>query len=210
MHPLTDISGGDIGSGLPAGYRGRTQNRLPTENNLATTMGEAYGRSDATPRHRLLGSEIDMTIPRILVLLTCFLMMMGVLGCGDSEAERKTQALNEARNWTETSTEPVIAEIVTLATDRVPGASLFSDLIADQIAQLLSWDYSEPVKTTGDIYEVIATVSTQVTLELPLLGSKTYGASLPYDLRVDVSTGSVVSWSADITGASVGEVEPAS
>ena len=55
MHPFTDISGGDIGSGLPAGYRGRTQNRLPTENNLATTMGEAYGRSDANPRHKLIG-----------------------------------------------------------------------------------------------------------------------------------------------------------
>ena len=150
-----------------------------------------------------------MTIPRIFVLLTCFLMM-GILGCGDSEAERKTQALNAARNWTETSTEPVIAEIVALATDRVSGAALFSDLIADQIAQLLSWDYSEPVKATGDIYEVTATVSTQVTLDLPLLGSKTYGASLPYNLRVDVSTASVVSWSADLTGASVGEVEPAS
>ena len=55
VHPFTDISGGDIGSGLPAGYRGRTQNRLPTENNLATTMGEAYGRSDANPRHKLIG-----------------------------------------------------------------------------------------------------------------------------------------------------------
>ena len=150
-----------------------------------------------------------MTIPRIFVLLTCFLMM-GILGCGDSEAERKTQALNAARNWTETSTEPVIAEIVELATSNVSGAALFSDLIADQIARLLSWDYSEPVKATGDIYEVTATVSTQVTLDLPLLGSKTYSASLPYDLRVDVSTGSVVSWSADLTGASVGEVEPAS
>ena len=155
------------------------------------------------------GDEIDMTIPRILVLLTCFLMM-GILGCGDGEAERKTQALNTARNWTETSTEPVIAEIVTLATDRVSGASLFSDLIADQIAQSLSWDYSEPVKTTENIYEVTATVSTQVSLDLPLLGSKTYKASLPFDLQVDVSTGSVVRWSADLTGASVGEIEPAS
>ena len=150
-----------------------------------------------------------MTIPRILVLLTCFLMM-GILGCGDSEAERKTQALNAARNWTETTTEPVIAELVEFATSNVSGAALFSDLIADQIAQLLSWDYSEPVKATGDIYEVTATVSTQVTLDLPLLGSKTYGASLPYHLRVDVSAGEVVSWSADLTGASVGEVEPAS
>ena len=162
-----------------------------------------------TPGTNCQGDEIDMTISRIFVLLTCFLMM-GMLGCGDGEAERKTQALNTARNWTETSTEPVIAEIVTLATDRVSGASLFSDLIADQIAQLLSWDYSEPVKSTESIYEVTATVSTQVTLDLPVLGSKTYGASLPYDLRVDVSTGSVVSWSADLTGASVGEIEPAS
>ncbi len=147
-------------------------------------------------------------MPRVLVLLACFLLI-GILGCGDSEAERKTQALNAAQSWTETTTAPVIAEIVTLVTSDVPGASLFSDVIASQIAELLSWDYSEPVKTTENIYEVTATVSTRVSLDLPILGSKAYEARLPIDLKVDVSSGSVTRWSADLPSAWVGEVEPA-
>ena len=145
-----------------------------------------------------------MPITRIVVLLTC-LLAMGILGCGDSEEERKTQALNAAESWTTESTETVISEIVTLVTSDVPGASLLSGVIAHQIAELLSWGYSEPVKTAENIYKVSATVSTQASLELPIVGSKTYEARLPFDLEVDVSAGSVTQWSADLDNASVGE-----
>ena len=147
-----------------------------------------------------------MTIRRLVVLFICFLVM-GILGCGDGEAERKTQALNAAHSWTETTTETIITEIVTLVTKNVPGASLFDTVIADQIAGRLSWDYSDPVKMAENIYGVTATVSTKASLDLPLLGSKTYEAKLPFDLQVDVSTGSIVRWSPDITSASVGEIE---
>ena len=56
--------------------------------------------------------RIEMPISRIVVLLTC-LLALGILGCGDSEEERKTQALNVAQSWAEESTvntELVIAE----------------------------------------------------------------------------------------------------
>ena len=69
-----------------------------------------------------------MPITRIVVLLTC-LLAMGILGCGDSEEERKTQALNAAESWTTESTETVISEIVTLVTSDVPGASLLSGVM---------------------------------------------------------------------------------
>ena len=145
--------------------------------------------------------------------ILCCLMLIAVLGCGDSEAEKKEQALNAARSWAEDTTENsklVIAEIVTLVTSDIPGASLFSGVIADQIAGLLSWEYSEPVNTTGDFYELTATVSTQATLDLPLIGSKTYEAKLPFDLTVDLGTGTVTDWSADFDSAKVGETETGS
>ena len=148
-----------------------------------------------------------MLRPQILVLLTC-LVLLSVSGCGDSEAERKAQALNTAQNWAENSTDTVIGEIVALVTSGIPGASLLSGIIASEIADLLSWEYSEPVKTTDAIYEVTATVSTQMSLDLPLVGSKTYEARLPIDLEIDVSDGSVTEWSADTENSSVGEVEP--
>ncbi len=135
-------------------------------------------------------------------------MVVGILGCGDSEEERKTLALNAAQSWSEENTETIVAEIVALVTSAVTGTSLFSELIADQIVELLSWDYSDPVKTAENIYQVSATVSTQASLDLPLLGSKTYAARLPFNLEVDVSAGSVAQWSADFDRASVGEIEP--
>ncbi len=148
-----------------------------------------------------------MPIARMVALLTCILVV-GILGCGDSEEERKTQALNAAQSWAEETTENtelVIAEIVTLVTNDVPGAYLLSGVIAEQIVEQLAWNYSEPVKTTENLYTVSATVSAQATLDFPLIGSKTYAARLPIDLEVDVSTGSVSEWSADLDNASVGE-----
>ena len=146
-----------------------------------------------------------VSISRIVLLLTCILAI-GVLGCGDGEAERKKQALDAAQSWTENVTQPVIAEVVTLVTSGVPGASLFSDLIASQIADSLTWGYSDPVKITEGIYAVTATVSTQASLDLPLVGSKTYKAALPFDLQVDVNTGSITQWSVDLDNASVDEI----
>ncbi len=147
-----------------------------------------------------------MGLSKTFALLTC-LLLVSVLGCGDSEAEKEALALNSARSWTEGNTEPVIGEIVTLVTSGVPGASLLSGVIAEQIAGLLSWEYSEPVKTTDDSYRVTATVLTRASIDLPLVGSKTYEARLPFDLQVDVNTGSVTKWSPNLTSATVGEIE---
>ena len=144
---------------------------------------------------------------QIVVLLTC-MVVLSLLGCGDSEAERKAQALDAAQSWAENRTDTVVEEVVALVTSEVPGASLFRGAIASQIADLLSWDYSEPVNTTEQIYEIEATVSTRMSLDLPLLGSKTYEARLPINLQVDVSTGSVAKWSAEFADAFVGEIEP--
>ena len=94
---------------------------------------------------------------------------------------------------------------MTLVTNDVPGSSLLSGVIAEQIVGQLAWVYSDPVNTTGNIYLVSATVSTQATLELPIVGSKTYEARLPFNLEVDIDAGSVVQWSADFDRASVGE-----
>ncbi len=132
-------------------------------------------------------------------------MAISILGCGDGEAERKTQALNTAQSWAEESTDTVITEIVKLVTSGVPGASLFTEVIADQIVDQLSWDFSEPVEVTESLFAVSATVSTQASLDLPIVGSKTYEAKLPFDLQVDVNTGSVAVWSVDFDNGVVGE-----
>ncbi len=148
-----------------------------------------------------------MKLSLMAVILAC-LLATSALSCGDSEAERESQALSAAQRWTENSTETVVSEVVSLVISGIPGASLFDTLISDQVAALLSWSFSKPANVTGSIYEVTATVSAQASLDLPLLGMKTYEAKLPFHLQVDVETSSVTSWSANLDNASVGEVNP--
>ena len=152
-----------------------------------------------------------MTKSRIAVILACVvaIALMGS-GCGDSEADRKVQALNAARAWTATEPEEIIAPIVDLVTSGIPGASLFSGLIAEQVADQLAWRYSDPVKTSDQIYTVVATASAQATVDIPLVGEKSYGASLPFNLQVDIGIGMVTQWSPDLGGGAVGEMEPPS
>ena len=73
------------------------------------------------------------------------------------QRERRRR-LNTAQRWTGTNTETIIGEVVGLMTRDVPGVSRFSTVKATQIANLLSWECSEPVKTTEGIYRVTATV----------------------------------------------------
>ena len=111
------------------------------------------------------------------------------------------------KGWSGNSTKTVITEVLNLVTSVVPGASLFNEVIANQIQDALSWEYSEPVKMNEGIYEVSATASTQTSFDLPVLGTKAYEARLPFVLQVDVSNGSVSEWSVDLDNASVGEIE---
>ena len=133
-----------------------------------------------------------------------------IMGCGDSEAEEKVQALEAARNWANENTQVVVSEVVAFIASGIPGPSLLDDLIAEQVIKLLSCEFSEPEETGEGIHAVLATVSTSVELGLPVVGEKKYKALLPFNLRVDADAGDageVVQWSADITEADVSEVE---
>ena len=136
-----------------------------------------------------------------LVSLTC------ILACGGGESEEKARALEAAQNWAEENTQTVVSEVVAFIASGIPGASLLDDVIAEQVVKLLTWDFSDPVKTGDENYSVLATVSTSVELDLPVVGEKGYKASLPFNLRVDAGAGEVTGWSADISQADVSEVE---
>ena len=101
----------------------------------------------------------------------------------------------------------VVSEVVAFIASGIPGASLLDGVIAEQVVKLLTWEFSDPVKTGDENYSVLATVSTSVELDLPVVGEKGYKASLPFNLRVDAGTGEVTGWSPDVSQADVSEVE---
>ena len=137
------------------------------------------------------------------VLMVSIVLILA-LGCGGPRNEEK--ALQAAQEWTVSTTEAVVGAIVDLVIGNVPIASGFATgKIAEQVNNRINWDYSDAQQSSGSIYRVTATASTEVNLEAPLLGSKTYQAVLPFDLQVDVATVSVKDWAPVLTAASVGE-----
>ena len=133
--------------------------------------------------------------------------LMCIVGCGGGEAEEKAQALETARGWAEENTQTVVSEVVAFIASGITGASLLDDLIAEQVVKLLTWEFSDPVKAGEGSYAVLATVSTSVELDLPVVGERGYEASLPFNLRVDADAGEVTGWSAEVSQADVSEVE---
>ena len=148
-------------------------------------------------------ARYTLSPPITPLLLVC--LVIGLLGWGDGEAERRERALETARVWAGENTSIVVSEATELITSGVPAASLFSDIIANQIVNQLSWNFSEPENASGSAYKVRATISTRVSLTLPAVGSKTYRASLPFDLEVGTDASTVSKWSVGLDDAAVAE-----
>ena len=142
---------------------------------------------------------------RVALLFVCLIIGIMSVGCGDSEANRQARALEAASAWADENTDLVVGETVDLITSAVPGASLLSDLIAEQIVDQLSWEFSAPALASESVYRIRATVSVRVNLDLPVVGEKAYRASLPFDLEVDTDTGEVAKWSVGFDDVRVGE-----
>ena len=77
--------------------------------------------------------------------------------------------------------------------------------MAEQIRDNLAWAYSAPRRAGEDRYRVTVTARVNLGIELPLLGDKSYAASLPFNLDVDTNTETAVRWSLDVLSATVGE-----
>ena len=112
------------------------------------------------------------------LLIASILLILSV-GCGGGNriGEKASQ------EWTASTTEAVVSAIVDLVIGNGPiAASLASDVITKQVNDHLTWDYSAAEKSAGGLYRVTATGTAEVTFEVPLVGSKTYQAVLPFDL----------------------------
>ena len=142
---------------------------------------------------------------RIALLFVCLIAGIMGVGCGDNEAERQERAIEAARAWAGENTDLVVGEATEPITNAIPGATLLSGVIADQIVNQLSWEFSEPEKASESLYRVRATVSVRVNLDLPVVGERAYRASLPFDLEVEADMGEVAKWSVGFDDVWVGE-----
>ena len=132
-------------------------------------------------------------------------------------------ASDVARQWTKEKVIEVSAEIAEIVTDEItqglePGAvttvvkialeKMATSVIEDQITDTIRWTYSEPVKTADSQYEVITTASVTITVPIPLVDDKAYGASLDIKLTVDSKNEKVTERDIVLSSVRIKEKEP--
>ena len=121
--------------------------------------------------------------------------------------EEKAEALEIAQQWVADNIQVGADSLVQLVVGEAPGAGAVSNILEDEINQRLDWTYSEPNCQFEDACEVTATVSAEGTFDLPLVGSRSFSASLPFDLRVVVDRGEVTKWTPQAARATVSVTE---
>ena len=138
-------------------------------------------------------------------LAVLMVVASAVAACGGGESEADIAA-RVATEWVAGSIEDTSDAIVELVAAEYPAASrLASGLLAGQIRENVTWTYSVPQRRLEGRYDVTATATVRATLSLPLLGTKTYAVSLPFDLAIDTTTGRVVSWAPNLPSGTVRE-----
>ena len=147
-----------------------------------------------------------LPLAKIIPSLFLALLIAVVLpGCGGGESN-EDKALRIAQEWAASRPEPVVGAVVDLFIGDIPMVSgLARNKISEQVNKQLTWEYSEPKKSLGKIYQVTATVSTEAKFEVPILGPRAYQAEMPLNLQVDVETATVKEWTPVLSAASVGE-----
>ena len=139
------------------------------------------------------------------MFLTLAAFVSLVAGCGSGESQEEI-ATGVARTWVNTSIDDVSDTVVTLVIGEAPLLSqIAGEALAKQVHDNVAWSYSTPKREGEDKYQVTVTASVTLRVEIPLLGTKAYVASLPFILDVDTNTKTVERWSPNALSATVEE-----
>ena len=156
---------------------------------------------------REMGQRLTIGLSTLL-LAALALMVACEEGMGGPEPNRAEIADEAAREWASNSIGKVADEVIDFAIGEVPMVSrLASDALEEQIRESATWTFATPQPGIGHRYDVTATISARLTIDLPLLDEKSYLVSLPVRLDVDTVDKAILDWSPHIPGATIEEVD---
>ena len=130
---------------------------------------------------------------RLAVLMTLACVgIVAALGCGRNQEAVATRVVTD---WVTDGAEPVADEIAQLLIDEFPDLTRISeDQIVHKIRDAYSWSFKVPECGSNIRCDVTATASVIFGVNLPMLGNRTYIASLPSTLLVDTHARTVLRW----------------
>ena len=83
---------------------------------------------------------------------------------------------------------------------------LAGEVLEEETHARAKWSFSTPQPGFGHRYDVTATVSVELTIDLSQSDEKAYLVSLPVHLDVDTVDKAILDWSPYILGATIEEV----
>ena len=143
---------------------------------------------------------------RVVTLSLIIVVVVALIaGCGGGESQQDI-ASEVAMTWVDESIEDVSDAVVQLMLGDIPGLSqIAGDALTEQIHENVEWSYSTGKSLGENKFQLSATGSVTVKVEIPLLGTKAYVVSVPFVLDVDTNSRTVDRWSPDLSSASVQE-----
>lgn len=140
-----------------------------------------------------------------IVFLALVAIVSLATACGSGKSQEEV-AIEVASAWVDGSIEEVSNAVVDLVVGESPVLNqIAGDVLADQIRDNVVWSYSASKRGVENEYQVTATASVTLSVDIPLLGTKAYVASMPFILDVDTVAKNVTRWSPDALSASVKE-----
>ena len=113
------------------------------------------------------------------------------------------------RVWIDDNPDVLAIEVLDFLTAAVPLAGGFSDaVLTAQVTDNMTIVFSVPQRVSEDVYRMTVMTETVVEFDLPLIGEKSYLVSIQFHVDVDTEDWTVVDWGADVSTATVEEIDP--
>ena len=155
---------------------------------------------------------------RFAALPLLLALAMAAAGCG---IDKETAAVEVAEQWTEDNINDVSEVLVNLVMEAPVVADTFDkmpSLVADRASDMLAYAFSQRIReylvvnytsstrVADDIYRVAGTARLSVQVDLPVVETRSFAASLPFTLDVNLAERTADLWTPLFELANIWEI----
>ena len=136
---------------------------------------------------------------RFAALSVLFVFVLALPGCAG--ADKETEAVEVAEQWVDEGIDDVSdvlvdlvreSPVVAVTFDKIP--SLLADALSEQVKKQLVIHYTSSTRVSEDIYRVTGKAEVHIEVDLPIVGTRNFGAALPFTLDVNLAERTADLW----------------
>ena len=141
--------------------------------------------------------RVNLVMKTILILIALI-----ASACNGSNPEQIATAV--ADDWTKSAIDTVASELGNSVAGQIPVISgLAGSVIRDQLENNIRWSLSAPIRSSEARFNVKATASSSVSIDIPFLPDQTFDIEGAFDLDIDTDGKRVIRSKLDLGSLSV-------